>query len=274
MISRNYIRNVISIIAVVCNVVLFCLLIYEIFEDLPALSDFFIALAFGVFLVLNVVAIVLASRGVRKSVQTSSSLPKVSRKARLIGLIVALLVCIVAGFWIGFRSHVPIMMWKWQRDKQAKLEKFMGKKAPDIVAQTLDGTEWRLQDQHGKVVLIEFWATWCGPCVATMPETKEIYEKYKAREDFVVIGVSLDHDKDKLIQFCEKQEISWPQLFEPEKGWESNIAKAFEVRGVPSVWVIDKEGNVVGMDIHSSNREEIEGIVERSLDGLKSASDL
>ena len=270
MISRNYIRNVISIIAVICNVVLFCLLIYAIFKDPPDRGDFFIPVAIGVFLVLNVVAIVLASRGVRKSVQTSSSLPKVSRKARLIGLIVVLLVCIGTGFWIGVRSHNLIMMWKWRRAEQAKLEKFMGKKAPDVTAQTLDGTEWRLQEQHGKVVLIDFWATWCGPCVSTIPKMKQIYEKYKAREDFVMVGVSLDHDKDKLVQFCEKQEMSWPQLFEPEQGWENSVAKAFEVRGIPSVWIIDKEGNVAGLDLYG---EDIVGTLEESLSQSQATSD-
>ena len=115
------------------------------------------------------------------------------------------------------------------------------------------------------IVLIDFWATGCGPCVGSMPKLKEIYEKYKSRDDFVMVGVSLDHEKQALVEFCQKQEIAWTQLFEEGESWGNSVARAFEIHGIPSVWIINKEGNIVGMDIHSSQVEEIERIIEESL---------
>jgi len=155
------------------------------------------------------------------------------------------------------------MSWRWERAQQAKIEKFVGKKAPDVVIRTLDGTEWRLADQCGKVVVMDFWAMWCGPCVGAMPEMKKLYEKYKSYRDFVMVGVSLDEEKGELVKFCEENGIDWPQLFEADKGWDNSVARAFEVDGIPSVWVIDKEGIVAGMDLRGG--EQIEQAVEKSL---------
>ncbi len=258
------VKIAISIIATICNVAMFCWLIYEIFRNPPTGSEIFIPVVFGLFLILNVFAITLTFNA-HKTAEALPSQHAGSSKTRLTGLAILFFACIGLGVWLGFRYHGPIRRWKWQRVKQAKVEKFMGKKAPDVVVQTLEGTDWRLQDRLGKVVLIDFWATRCGPCVGSIPQMKEIYEKYKSRDDFVMVGISLDHDKQELVKFCEKYEIPWTQLFEADKGWANSVAGSFEVRGIPSVWIIDKEGNVNGMDLHSTRIEEIERIIEESL---------
>ena len=184
------------------------------------------------------------------------------KRSWIVSAIVALL-CIGLGFWAGFSSHERIMFWRWERAQQAKIEKFVGKKAPDVVTRTLDGTEWRLADQCGKVVVMDFWATWCGPCVSAMPEMKKLYEKYKSCEDFVMVGVSLDTEKEKLVKFCKENDIGWPQMFEADRMWDNSVGRAFEVRAIPSVWVIDKEGIVAGMDLRDG--EKIGRAVEKSL---------
>jgi len=184
------------------------------------------------------------------------------KRSWIVSAIVALL-CIGLGFWAGFSSHERIMFWRWERAQQAKIEKFVGKKAPDVVTRTLDGTEWQLADQCGKVVVMDFWATWCGPCVSAMPEMKKLYEKYKSCEDFVMVGVSLDTEKEKLVKFCKENDIGWPQMFEADRMWDNSVGRAFEVRAIPSVWVIDKEGIVAGMDLRDG--EKIGRAVEKSL---------
>lgn len=188
--------------------------------------------------------------------------------------VLLLLIFMGVGFWIGFRSSNTINRWMWQHKRNVKMAKFVGKEAPEVVGQTLDGKIWKLREQVGKVVLLEFWATWCGPCVGGMPEMKQVYEKYKNRKDFMMVGISLDNKKEDLIKFCKEQKLPWMQLFQEGAGWNNSIARAFEISGIPSCWIIDKDGNVSGMDIHSSSRGEIERIIEKNLGNLKDASGL
>jgi peroxiredoxin len=258
-------KRIILLLAIVLNVIFLCLLMYEVIQTPPIWFEWMIPSTVGVFLIVNITALVLCrSEHDEKSRSILLGLFGNS-KIRLAVMMVLLLVCMGLGFWMGFKSHDQIEMWGQEHERSVKVAKFMGKKVPDVVGKTLDGKNWKLREQTGKVVLLEFWATWCGPCVSSVPEMKKIYEKYKSRNDFVIVGVSLDDKKEKLVEFCKEHELPWIQLFDEGKGWNSSIAKAFENRGIPSCWIIDKQGNVAGMDIHSSLREEIEQIIERSL---------
>ena len=266
--KRSWMKISVCVVALLCNAGLLCGLIVEVFRyppDPPPISEIAGPALIGLFFVLNIAVITLTLRGTYKTAEASPSSARRFSRIRWIVSAIVVLGCIGLGFWAGLSSHERIRNWKWQRAGQAKIEKFMGKKAPEVVTRTLDGTEWKLEDQRGKVVVMDFWAVWCGPCVSTMPEMKKIYERYKSRKDFVMVGVSLDHDREKLVKFCEEREISWPQIFEADRSWDNRVGRAFEVNAIPSVWVIDKEGNVAGMDLHGNSIEEIERTVEKSL---------
>jgi len=264
MIKAGFARIAISVIAIICNAVLFCLLIYAIFVSPPKGAEIYIPVVYGLFFILNVVAIALRS-GAYKSVAAQTSSFTRGSKIRFIVFVILLLAFMCIGFWLGLRFHDRILSWRQHRTEQVRIAKYSGKKAPDFVTQRLDGNEWRLQDQRGKVVLIDFWATWCGPCISSLPNMKEIYEKYKSRDDFVMVGVSLDRDKQALVEFGQKHGIAWTQLFEESKHWNNSVTRAFGLRGIPSVWIINKEGDVVGKNIHSHNIDEITRIIEKSL---------
>jgi thiol-disulfide isomerase/thioredoxin len=173
------------------------------------------------------------------------------------------LVCFVSGFVAGFLSFDPITSWKLEKQYVARQEKFLNKSAPVMTTQTVDEASWSLLDHRGKVVVIDFWATWCGPCVHEIPELKELYARYKDRRDFALVGVSLDEDKNTLIEFCREKQIDWPQLHEPGKGWENTLARAFNVQGIPSVWLIDKQGNIAAFETSLSE-------IEKNLDRILS----
>ena len=157
-------------------------------------------------------------------------------------------------------------------DKQGK-HQFPGGPAPEIDAATLDGQTWRLSDHRGKIVLLEFWATRCQACVAAIPEMRQIYDTYGHRDDFVMVGVALDGDRDKLESFCSRHDVDWAQLFDPSTTLQGSAASsAFGIFALPSVWIIDKDGNILGANLRGSS---ISTSIERALartDGTISAT--
>ena len=116
----------------------------------------------------------------------------------------------------------------------------IGKNAIDFKVKNLDGKELSLKQYRGKVVLLDFWAVWCGPCRAEMPNVKQVYEKYKDQH-FEIIGISLDNDKLKLLAYLKEQGATWPQFFDGQ-GWNNEVAQMYKVRSIPAMYLIDGEG--------------------------------
>jgi thiol-disulfide isomerase/thioredoxin len=112
----------------------------------------------------------------------------------------------------------------------------------------LDGTEVDTAAWKGKVVLIDFWATWCPPCVAGLPEVRKLYQKYHPK-DIEMIGVSLDTDGGALKRFLAKHKDPWPQHFDG-KSWKSPVAYEHGVQSIPSLWLLDRKGILRTMDVH------------------------
>lgn len=136
-----------------------------------------------------------------------------------------------------------------RRSREAWDGQFLNKPAPPITTTGLDGSSWKLADQRGKVVLIDFWATWCGPCRESMPNLKELYRTYSPRKDFVMVGVSIDEKAGVVQQYVRGNDIRWPILFEPRAAWKNSAAQALGIEAIPSMWVVDKQGNVVAASV-------------------------
>lgn len=136
-----------------------------------------------------------------------------------------------------------------------------GKPAPDFEEMMPDSTMMKLSDLQGKVVLLDFWASWCGPCRRENPNVVSLYEKYKDK-GFTVMSVSLDKDRGPWLQAIEKDHLSWPYHVSDLKYWSSKAAKLYGVSGIPFTVLIDRNGKIIGTKLRG---EELAKELERLL---------
>ena len=138
----------------------------------------------------------------------------------------------------------------------------IGSIAPDFTLPTLDGKKITLSSLKGKYVIIDFWASWCGPCCRELPTVKRIYDKYKDK-GLEIIGLSLDDKKERWTKAIEKYEMTWIQASDL-KGWECPVAGLYNVTGIPKVFLLDKEGKIMSSTLRGEELEkEMDKIFEK-----------
>ena len=129
-----------------------------------------------------------------------------------------------------------------------------GVKFPDFSEKDLLGNPLSVSKYEDKVVLVEFWATWCGPCVAELPNIIKAYNKHHSN-GFEVIGISLDQDEQKLKSFLKAKEIPWVQYFDG-KGWQNKLAAKYGIDRVPATFLLDRQGKIIGQGLRGEALEE------------------
>ena len=143
----------------------------------------------------------------------------ISKYAAITRLLLLLTLC------AGFASSV------WAKADQSP--------APDFTLKSQKGDNLKLSELRGKVILINFWASWCGPCRQEMPVLDELYRHYRSL-DFTILGVNVEQDSDNAKSLLKDVSVSFPVLFDNE----NKVSKLYDVKGMPSTVLVDRDGNI------------------------------
>ena len=148
----------------------------------------------------------------------------------------------------------------FKADPDAYVPPVLPRPAGSLPLTTLDGSKKSLADYKGKVVLVDFWATWCAPCVKVMPDLQKLHDKL-SKKGFAVLGVSVDEEGAKKVKpFVEKRKFTYPILIDESGGW-----KKWGVQSIPALFLVDKEGQIVKQWAGKVDHKELEKSVAELL---------
>lgn len=136
---------------------------------------------------------------------------------------------------------------------QVKAQIRQGYDAPDIALPAVNGDTIRLSSLKGKVVLLDFWASWCGPCRVANKGLTKLYQKFKAK-GFEIFGVSIDAAKSNWLKAIRQDKIHWLQVNDPGD-WNAKIVARWGLYGIPTSYLIDKDGKLIAMDLEGKELE-------------------
>jgi thiol-disulfide isomerase/thioredoxin len=141
---------------------------------------------------------------------------------------------------------------------------YAGVPAPDFDATTLDGKPFKLSDLRGKVVLVDFWASWCGPCLAELPNIRALHEQHAA-DGLAVVSISFDRDLETTRKSAAEKQMNWPQIW-AERAEKGPLAELYGVSAIPATFLIGSDGVVVAKDIRG---EDLQNAVRQQIGKLK-----
>jgi peroxiredoxin len=128
-----------------------------------------------------------------------------------------------------------------------------GAKAPEFTQLSPEGTPVKLADFKGKYVLLDFWASWCGPCRKENPNVVKLYDKYKTK-GFEILGISLDQNRERWLQAIQADKLTWKHTSDL-KGWSNEVSKLYEISAIPKTFLLDPNGIIIARDLRGAALE-------------------
>jgi len=155
----------------------------------------------------------------------------------------------------GMKQNYDLQMAQLAEEerRQAPGNSWVGKQAPELSLPDVNGKEISLASFKGKYLLVDFWASWCGPCRGENPNVVKAYHEYK-NKNFTILGVSLDKDKDAWQQAIQADQLDWKQVSDL-KFWNSKAAEVFGFQGIPFNVLIDPQGKIIGQGLRGEDLE-------------------
>jgi len=128
---------------------------------------------------------------------------------------------------------------------------------PDFEEKDLNGKPMSLSALKGKIVLVDCWATYCKPCIASIPQLVKLYQQYHAK-GFEIVGISVDEerDKDKVLTFLKANNVPWAQYFDG-KGWQNKLSTKYGVLALPATYLLDRQGKIIGKNVDPEELEKL-----------------
>jgi peroxiredoxin len=123
----------------------------------------------------------------------------------------------------------------------------LGQQSPSFSAISLQGETFTLEDLEGKFVILEFWGTWCGPCIPEIPHLQTLWEKH-GEDSLLILGIALDDNEDVVTEFIEERDMSWPQILQSDR-FRGELVELFNVVGIPRMYLINPSGEIVARDL-------------------------
>lgn len=154
----------------------------------------------------------------------------------------------------SFRDSDPAAVANLQMEIKKSQSFMIGGEAPDFTQKTPDGKDMSLSELRGKVVLIDFWASWCGPCRRENPNVVRMYNQYKDK-GFDILGVSLDKTQDRWVEAIQQDGLAWHHVSDL-KGWSNEVAQAYGVRSIPHTVLVDAEGKILARNLRGEALEQ------------------